>query len=135
MKETFGQRLARIRKKKGLTQEDIASKVTISPQAVSKWENDISSPDINTLLTLSELLDVSLDELLSTEDDVDTIVKEQVKEKKEGITLTDDEGNSVEISNKGIKHIDPNGNEVKHKPDQFIKILTIIESSLSGAAY
>ena len=39
MKETFGQRLLRLRKAKGLTREDIASRVTISPQAVSKWEN------------------------------------------------------------------------------------------------
>ena len=37
MRETFGQRLARLRKKKGLTQEEVANKITISPQAVSKW--------------------------------------------------------------------------------------------------
>ena len=40
--ETFGQRLSRIRKEKGLTQEDIAKRIVISPQAVSKWENDVS---------------------------------------------------------------------------------------------
>lgn len=42
MKETFGQRFVRLRKEKGFTQEDIASKINISAQAVSKWENDIS---------------------------------------------------------------------------------------------
>ena len=55
MNETFGQRLARLRKEKGFTQEDIADKINISPQAVSKWENDISSPDIQTLIKLSDI--------------------------------------------------------------------------------
>lgn len=127
-------KLVKLRKKNGYSQEELADKLGLSRQAVSKWERAEASPDTDNLICLAKLYNVSLDELLSTEDDVDTIVKEQVKEKKEGITLTDDEGNSVEISNKGIKHIDPNGNEVKHKPDQFIKILTIIESSLSVVA-
>ena len=39
MKETFGQRFLRLRKEKGLTQDQIAQRVNISPQAVSKWEN------------------------------------------------------------------------------------------------
>ena len=37
MNETFGQRIQRLRKQKGLTQEDVAKRITISPQAVSKW--------------------------------------------------------------------------------------------------
>ena len=64
MNETFGQRFARLRKEKGFTQEDIAFKVNISAQAVSKWENDISLPDISILGDLSDLLDVTIDELL-----------------------------------------------------------------------
>lgn len=64
MNETFGQRFARLRKEKGLTQEDIAFKVNISAQAVSKWENDISLPDISILSELADLLDVTIDELL-----------------------------------------------------------------------
>lgn len=68
MKESFGQRLSRIRKEKGLTQEDVASRITISPQAVSKWENDISSPDISVLSQLADMFDVSVDELLGREE-------------------------------------------------------------------
>ncbi|MGN0818662.1 MAG: helix-turn-helix domain-containing protein, partial [Candidatus Coproplasma sp.] len=64
MNETFGQRFARLRKNKGLTQEDVASRIYITAQAVSKWENDVSSPDISILPELSTLLGVSLDELL-----------------------------------------------------------------------
>ena len=56
MQETFGQRFARLRKARGRTQEEIAQKVNVTPQAVSKWENDISSPDILLLGELADLL-------------------------------------------------------------------------------
>lgn len=62
--ETFGMRLSRVRRENNLTQEDIAEKLHITAQAVSKWENDITSPDIDTLVKLSELLHISLDDLL-----------------------------------------------------------------------
>ena len=64
MNETFGQRFSRIRKNLWFTQEDIALKVNISPQAVSKWENDLSAPDISLLPLLADIFNVSLDELL-----------------------------------------------------------------------
>ena len=61
--ESFGNRLASIRKEHHLTQNDVAEKLHVSPQAVSKWENDITSPDIPTLITLSEIYHMSLDEM------------------------------------------------------------------------
>ena len=67
MTETFGQRFSRYRKAKGFTQDDIANKVNVSSQAVSKWENDINMPDVGILLTLGEILGVSTDELLGKE--------------------------------------------------------------------
>lgn len=63
-KETLGRRIAALRKEKGLTQEQLAEKVGVSAQAVSKWENDISCPDITLLPLLAELFGVSVDELL-----------------------------------------------------------------------
>ena len=67
MKETFGQRFLRLRKARGLTQEDIAKKLNIGAQAVSKWENDISSPDISLLPELASIFNVTIDELLGKE--------------------------------------------------------------------
>lgn len=66
-KETFGQRLARLRKEKELTQNDIADKVGVTSQAISKWENDLASPDIDMLIHLSDIFSISLDELLGKE--------------------------------------------------------------------
>ena len=76
MKETFGQRFARLRKNLGLKQDDIAEKVNISAQAVSKWENDLSAPDISTLPILADILNVSLDELLGREVEQTKIIPE-----------------------------------------------------------
>ena len=76
MKETFGQRFSRLRKNLGLKQYDIAEKVNISAQAVSKWENDLSAPDISTLPILADILNVSLDELLGREVEETKIVPE-----------------------------------------------------------
>ncbi len=91
MKESFGQRLARLRKKKGLTQEGIASNISISPQAVSKWENDISTPDIYVLSQLADILGVSVDELLGREElDEDTLDAEEEAESVESEVVDDD---------------------------------------------
>lgn len=62
--ESFGNRLARFRKARNMTQEDLAERLNVSAQAVSKWENDLTSPDLDTLLNLSEIYGVSTDELL-----------------------------------------------------------------------
>lgn len=83
MKETFGQRFQRLRKNAGLTQEDVASKLNITAQAVSKWENDISAPDISILCELSDILKVSLDELMGKETDtVKLVSNDSVKPEK-----------------------------------------------------
>ena len=67
MKFTLGQRIAALRKEKAFTQEELAVKLGVSAQAVSKWENDISCPDILLLPQLAKLLGVTSDELLSGE--------------------------------------------------------------------
>ena len=48
-----------------MTQEELAAKLAVSAQAVSKWENDITCPDVMTLPKLAELLGITVDELLS----------------------------------------------------------------------
>ena len=67
MKETLGQRIARLRKEKKFTQDDLARKFNVSTQAISKWENDLSSPDISILKELANTLGVTIDYLLSNE--------------------------------------------------------------------
>ena len=63
--ETLGKRIARLRRERELKQEELAAKLDVSGQAVSKWENDQTCPDITALPTLAETLGVTVDELLT----------------------------------------------------------------------
>ena len=80
MNETIGNRISRLRKEKGMSQEALAEKIGVSPRAVSKWENDQSCPDISLLPQLAKLLDVTVDELLTgTSNEVRMVPKGQRK--------------------------------------------------------
>ena len=65
--ETLGNRIARLRKRKDITQDQLAEYMGISAQAVSKWENDITCPDITALPKLADYFNVTVDELLRGE--------------------------------------------------------------------
>lgn len=64
----YGEKIAQLRKENNLTQKDLGDKLNISPQAVSKWEKGLSQPDIESLRKISELFDVSIDDLVSDEE-------------------------------------------------------------------
>ncbi len=82
--KTIGQNIASYRKKKGITQEKLAEVCNVTPQAVSKWENDLSCPDIAILRLLAHTLGVTVDELLNEED---TFVALAPSEDKKGKML------------------------------------------------
>lgn len=67
---TFGQKLCDLRKRQGLSQEQLSNLISVSRQAVSKWELDAAKPDIENVLQLSNLFHVSTDYLLR--DDIDS---------------------------------------------------------------
>lgn len=63
-------RLQQLRKNNGLSQEQLAEKIGVSRQAVSKWERSEASPDTDNLILLARLYKVSLDDLLNTHEDI-----------------------------------------------------------------
>ncbi|MBQ7839136.1 MAG: helix-turn-helix transcriptional regulator [Lachnospiraceae bacterium] len=65
-KKTLGQMIAELRKEKGMTQLELANQLGITDKAVSKWERDLSCPDISSLPALAEILGVTVDELMQT---------------------------------------------------------------------
>lgn len=69
-KEKFGAFIAQKRKEKNMTQKDLAEKVYVSAQAVSKWERGQSLPDISLFMPLAEILQVSLVSLIEGEEEV-----------------------------------------------------------------
>ena len=75
---TIGQRIAYYRKKANLTQEELAEKCSVTPQAVSKWENDISAQDISLFPVLAQLFNTTCDELLGVEHETQKAVPEEL---------------------------------------------------------
>ena len=82
MEKTLGKRIAELRKERGLKQDALAEKLAISSQAVSKWENDQTCPDISVLPLLAEILCVTVDKLLTGKDPA-PIVQLAPQEKKD----------------------------------------------------
>lgn len=80
--QTMGKRIMSLRKQAGMTQEQLAEHLGVSPQAVSKWENDVSCPDIGTLPKLAEVFGVTTDVLLGVQSTV-TAEKEPYAPKAE----------------------------------------------------
>lgn len=67
MKEqTLGAMIAALRKEKGMTQLELAQQLGVTDKAVSKWERDLSCPDVNSLPKLAQVLGVSVDDLMQT---------------------------------------------------------------------
>ena len=64
---TFAEKLKSNRKQAGMSQEQLAEKLSVSRQAVTKWETDAGIPDIENIMAISALFDISIDELLSNE--------------------------------------------------------------------
>ncbi len=86
-KETMGKRIANLRKQKAMTQEQLANQLGVTAQAVSKWENDLSCPDISILPQLAEALGVTTDELLGKVQLRSLAVEDGEKEKKKKYTV------------------------------------------------
>ena len=84
-KQTFGSMIAELRKKQGMTQAELAEKLGITDKAVSKWERDLSFPDVNSIPKLAEIFNVTVDELMQ----VKTATKEDTTKKNisEMVTL------------------------------------------------
>ncbi len=108
MENTLGIRLAKYRKIKGLSQEELAFKLDVSRQAVSKWERDEASPDTNNLIALAKIYGVSLDDLLYKDpEEVKFKEKKQEETSNEETTNKNNDSNEfVSISKDGIHVID-----------------------------
>ena len=77
----FNQKLQELRKKKGITQEELAASLYVSRTAISKWESGRGYPNIESLKAIAKVFSVTVDDLLST-DEVLTIAEEDSKRKE-----------------------------------------------------
>lgn len=70
--KSIGETIAYLRKQKGMTQNELAEKMNVTDKAVSKWERDLSCPDVNSISKLADVLGVSIEELLKTKEKDDS---------------------------------------------------------------
>ena len=104
MENTLGKRIAALRRQKDLTQDNLAQILDVSSQAVSKWENDQTCPDISLLPQLAQTLGVSVDELLSGKSEHPPVVQMLPKEKQKDINdmmlriIVDSAGDKVRLN-------------------------------------
>ena len=77
-KKTLGMMIASLRKENGMTQLDLADKMGVTDKAVSKWERDISYPDVNTIAKLAEVFEISVDELMQIKNESQNDTKKDV---------------------------------------------------------
>ena len=108
-KERTGQLITELRKEKGLTQKQLADALNVTDKAVSKWERGLSFPDISMLEPISEVLGVSIMEILAGErqNESDTISREEAQKIVSA---------SVELSDE----------EIRHKKERSRLIITIL---------
>ncbi len=79
----FGEQFRKIRKDKGLTQEQVASKLNVSRQAISNWENNKNLPDLEMVVELSVAFDLSLDQLILGGKDMNNMTEKLIKDGSE----------------------------------------------------
>ena len=145
--DTIGKRISEYRKKKNLKQDELAEMLGVSPQAVSKWENDLSCPDISLLPELSRILGVSIDEIVQgkKEEPIVSILPEE--ERKDinklmlRIVVDSEDGDRVRVNlpmalvkvaiETGISMPQINGSEALKNID-FAQIFTLVENGAIG---
>ena len=148
MNTTLGKRIAALRREKGLKQDELAEKLGVSAQAVSKWENDQTCPDISLLPSLAKTLGVSVDELLSGKQESAPIVQVLPENQRKDIKdmmlriVVNSHGNNVRINiplpllkvgiaaGLNMEQV-AGGNEVLKNLD-FDKILELAEQGVIG---
>lgn len=146
MRTSIGNRISQLRKENGITQEEMAEKLGVTPQAVSKWENDISYPDILLLPKIAEMLGVTVDELLSGEAKKEVQILPETQRKNINdmmlrIYVNSSDGDKVRVNlpmalvkvglETGMKMPQISGNEALQNID-FEQIIRLVESGVIG---
>ena len=144
--ESIGNRIGRLRRQANMTQEALAEKLGVSSQAVSKWENDLSCPDISLLAELARALGTTADELLTGNSNEVRVVpatqRKNIDELVLRIKVNSVAGDKIRVnlpvgliralSSSGLVVSGPLGNNETLKDIDWEKILQLVENGTVG---
>lgn len=145
--ETLGKKISKYRKLKQMTQEDLALKLNVSAQAVSKWENDLSIPDLPLLIELADIFNVSMDELLRQKESTEVIrvveepLRKSINQMMLRIIVNSSDGDKVRVNlpmaiiKVGLEigmNMPQVGGNASLKDIDFEQILTLVEQGVVG---
>lgn len=148
MNITLGKRIATLRHEKGLKQEELAQMLCVTAQAISKWENDQTCPDISLLPQLAKILGVSVDELLSGKTEKEPVVKmlqenemKNIKDMMLRIVVNSEDGEIVRVNiplgvieavmDSGLNMFEISGNNALKNID-LKKIMNMVKCGVVG---
>lgn len=148
MNKTLGNRISEKRRERGMKQENLAEKLGVSAQAVSKWENDVSCPDISVLPALARELGITVDELLTgTPSEKETLyLAEEDRKKFEELMLyirfTSSDGDKGRVNlplplvkacfNMGMSIDAMSGGKTGNMNIDWKQIITLVENGVIG---
>lgn len=115
---TFGQRIKKLRNEAGLTQKELADKINVSFQTVSKWESDLNEPDINNIKQLAKVFGCSV-ELLFDEAEAEPEAEQEESEQEEKRVEPEPEVLEPEKEEPVLSQIDPNTELEKEHEKKF----------------
>ena len=142
----LAEKITEERKKNGWSQEEMAEKLSVSRQAVSKWENDISCPDIMLLPKIAQMLSVTVDELLSDQPKKSVeLVPEEKRKSIDDLVLriyvNSKDGDKVKVNlpmplvkaglEMGLKMPEVSGNEALKDVD-FAQLIALADKGVVG---
>lgn len=116
--KTYGQVISKLRKKHGLTQKQLGKKLNVSYQAVSKWENNLSEPDLETLEKLADIFGISVSEFFD-------MSKNTEQTKNDTVSMTNNNNADNNITNK-INNTSKTTNFIKTKPWYIVAGLGVL---------
>ncbi|MCL2593174.1 MAG: helix-turn-helix transcriptional regulator [Defluviitaleaceae bacterium] len=146
MEQSIGKKIAYYRKAKGMTQDSLAESLGLTPQAISKWENDQTCPDITLLSPLAKLFGTTVDELLSHKPVQEVRLVPEAERKSIDdlflrIIIDSHEGDKVRVNlpialiklsiEMGMKLPEINGNN-SLKDIDFTQIIAFVEKGVMG---
>ena len=126
MKEDFGNRLMELRRQKGYSQEELGGLVFVSRQTISKWELNISTPEMEKLLLLGDVFGISMDELMG--------YARVIPELDEN-DLSDESRNEFEVLNKKIDHLIERKYHYEYKSKKMVGTKPLVHINIGRGMY